>query len=68
MIRIVLTSDQPTGPTDSVEQHYFKVEAYSFRTLGRSSRVDEDELLQTVMAGTTPVRIAIKVKVTPYNP
>ena len=67
-MHIVLTSDQPTGPTDPVEQHYFRVEAYSFRTLRGSSKVDDDELLQTVMAGTTPVLIAIKVSVTPYNP
>ena len=67
-MRIVLTSDQPTGPTDLVEHHYFRVEAYSFRTLRGNSKVDDDELLQTVMAGTTPVRIAIKVSVTPYNP
>lgn len=68
MICIVLTPRQPTDSTDLVEQHYFKAEAYAFRTLGPDGKVAEDEVLHTVMAGVTPMRIALKVKVTPYNP
>lgn len=68
MLRIVLTPPQPTGPTDPVKQYHFSVEACSFRTLGRSDKVDSDEILQIVMAGTAPVRIAVKLRITPYNP